>query len=128
MSIGTKQTYITTNGGEKLSGYDLFTELRDKQRILETALGELGKRGREKANAEQAYRTALAQKILVERDKGTPVTIISDVCRGDKEIAKLKFERDVADVMYDSAKEAVNVYKLAIRTLDEQINREWNRG
>lgn len=111
-----------------MSGQDLFNELRAKQRLLEISLAELGKRGRDSANAEQTYRIALAKKILVERDKGVPVTIISDICRGDEEIAKLKFERDVAEVSYSAAMEAINIYKLAIRTLDEQINREWNRA
>lgn len=106
---------------------DLFLELRDKQRMLETALGELGKRGREYADAEQKYRIALAQKMLIERDKGLPVTIISDICRGDKEIAKLKFNRDVAEVMYQAAQEAIQAYKLGIRMLDSQIEREWHR-
>ncbi len=111
-----------------MSGQDLFLELRAKQQLLETSLAALGKRGRDSANAEQTYRVALAKKILEEREKGTPVTIISDVCRGDKEIARLKFERDVAEVSYSAAMEAINIYKLAIRTLDEQINREWNRA
>ena len=113
---------------EQRSGQDLFIELTDKQRLLEIALGELGRRGRENANAEQAYRIALAQKILAERDRKTPVTIISDICRGDREIAKLKFNRDVAEVSYSAAMEAINVYKLAIKMLDGQINREWNRS
>jgi hypothetical protein len=95
--------------------------------MLETALGELGRRGEAKAKAEQNYRVALAKMILKERDKGTPVTIISDLCRGDKEIAKLKFERDVAEVMFSSAMEAIQTFKLAIRMLDAQISREWNR-
>jgi hypothetical protein len=111
-----------------MSGQDLFNELRAKQHLLETSLGELGKRGRESANAEQTYRVALAKKILEERDKGVPVTIISDICRGDREIARLKFERDVAEVSYSAAMEAINIYKLAIRTLDEQIGREWHRA
>lgn len=110
------------------SGQDLILEMRDKQLLLETALGELGKRGRENAKTEQDYRVALAQKILTERDKGTPVTIISDVCRGDKEIARLKFNRDVAEVMYQSALEAINIYKRAITVLDNQIQREWHSG
>lgn len=110
-----------------MSGQDLFIELQDKQRLLETALGELGKRGRAHANAEQVYRIALAQKILEEREKNVPVTIISDICRGDKAIAKLKFERDCAEVIYSAALEAIQTYKLAIRMLDAQIGREWNR-
>jgi hypothetical protein len=111
-----------------VSGQDLFLELREKQQCLETALGELGKRGRAKAEAERNYRVALAKIILIERNNGTPVTIISDICRGDKEIAKLKFERDVADVMYSAAMEAIQTYKLGIRMLDSQIDREWHRA
>lgn len=111
-----------------MSGQDLFLELRDKQDLLDKALGEFGRRGRNYANAEQKYRVALAQKILVERDKGMPVTIINDVCRGDGEIAKLKFERDVAEVSYRAAEEAIQAYKLSIRMIDAQIEREWNRG
>lgn len=109
------------------SGQDLFLQLMDKQRTLEAALGELGKRGREHAKAEAVYRVALADKILDERDKGMPVTIISDICRGNRKIAKLKLERDVAEVMYSTAMEAINVHKLAVRMLEGQIQREWNR-
>lgn len=110
------------------SGQDLFLELREKQQLLETALGELGRRGSVKAKAEMAYRIALKQRILIERDKGTPVTIISDICRGDQEIARLRFERDVADVLFSAALEAIQAYKLGIRMLDSQIGREWNRA
>lgn len=109
-------------------GQDLFLELRDKQILLEKALGEYGKRGREYAQTEMDYRVVLNQKILTERDKGTPVTIISDVCRGDREVAKHKFQRDVAEVMYKAAEEAIQCYKLGIRMLDSQISREWNRA
>lgn len=111
-----------------MSGQDLFMELQDKQRLLEKALGELGRRGRAKAEAEQNYRVALAQEILIKRDKGFPATLIGDLCRGEKHIAKLKFERDVAETMYAAALEAVNAYKLGIRVLSDQIDREWNRA
>lgn len=111
-----------------MSGQDLFMELQDRQRMLERALGELGRRGRAKAEAEQEYRIALAQEILKKRDAGYPATLIGDLCRGDKHIAKLKFERDVADTMYTAALEAIMSYKLGIRVLSEQIDREWNRS
>jgi len=63
--------------------------------------------------------------MLQERDSGTPVTIISDICRGSQEIAELKFKRDCAEVVYKSALEAVNGYKLQIKVLENQIDREW---
>ena len=94
---------------------NLMDELWQKFKMLDAASKELRSRG-------SAY------CILLERDKGTPVTIISDVCRGDRTIAGLKFNRDVADVVYKSALEAVNGYKLQIRILDAQIEREWGHA
>lgn len=107
------------------SGQELYIELQGRVSMLDSALQQLGNRGRAAAQAEQDYRVALAKKILTERDRGTPVTIISDVCRGDREIAKLKFNRDVAQTTYESAKEACNVYKLQIRVLENQLDREY---
>ena len=107
---------------------NLMDELWQKFKMLDAAIKELRSRGSAYDQAEQDYRVELAKCILLEREKGTPVTIISDVCRGDRTIAGLKFNRDVADVVYKSALEAVNVYKLQIRILDEQIEREWGHA
>lgn len=104
---------------------DLISEIGQKSRMLDAAIKELGKRGRAYAEAERNYRVSMARKILEEREKGTPVTIISDVCKGNPEIAKLRFERDCAEVVYKSAMEAINGYKLQIRILDAQVEREW---
>ena len=104
---------------------DLINELSAKVKLLDTAVRELGKRGQKYAQTERDYKVRLSQQILVERDKGMPVTIISDICRGNNEIAKLRFERDVAEVTYKAAQEAINSYKLQIRILDSQISREW---
>ena len=111
-----------------MNGQDLFMEMQDKQKLLEQALKELGRRGRAKADSEQKYRVALAQEILIKRDAGFPATLIGDLCRGEKHIAKLKFERDVAETMYAAAMEAIMSYKLTIRVLSDQIDREWNRS
>ena len=54
-----------------------------------------------------------------------PVTIISDVCRGQPRIAKLKIDRDIAESTYQSIIESINSQKLAIRVLEAQIAREW---
>lgn len=107
---------------------NLMDELWQKFKMLDAAIKELRSRGSAYAQAERDYRVELAKVILLERDKGTPVTIISDVCRGDRSIAELKFNRDVAEVVYKSALEAVNGYKLQIRILDAQIEREWGHA
>ena len=107
------------------SGQDLYLELQSRVALLDAALKQLGVRGRTYAAAEQAYRTALAQKILSERDKGTPVTIINDLARGDRQVAKLKFDRDCAEVSYKAGLEACNVQKLQMKILENQIDREY---
>lgn len=109
-----------------MAGYDLINEIGQKSRLLDAAIRELGVRGRAYAQAEKDYRVAMARKILEERDKGTPVTIISDICRGNLKIAELRFTRDCTEVVYKSALEAINAMKLQIRVLDAQVGREWN--
>lgn len=104
---------------------DLVNELSRRIKTLEITVNQLGKSGREHANAEAAYRTALAKAILLRRDEGMPVTIIGDVCRGSAEIAQLKLKRDIAEVNHQVCLESINSQKLAIRILDAQLQREW---
>lgn len=110
-----------------MSGQDLMQELSTKVAMLDAALNQLRNRGRAYAQAEHDYRVALAKKILTERENQVPVTIMSDVCRGAPEIARLKLERDIAETVYKSAMEACNVYKLQVKILENQIDREYGR-
>ena len=104
---------------------DLLQEIGAKSAMLDAAIRQLGIRGRAYAEAERNYRVAMRKKVMEERANGTPVTIMSDLCRGDPEIANLRLERDIAQTVYESAKEAINAYKLQIRLLDNQLEREW---
>lgn len=107
---------------------DPISEVWRRSEMLEVALKECKNRGRAAAEAEQKYRMKLAEKILELRDQKFPATLIGDLARGDKDVAMLKFERDCAEVVYDNAKEAVNVYKRQIDVLREQIEREWSKA
>ncbi|HZK00964.1 MAG TPA: hypothetical protein VFC79_13185, partial [Tissierellaceae bacterium] len=93
---------------------DLQVELNHHRQSLNYAIKELKERGNNKAKAERDYRVALAKKMLELREKGTAVTIISDLCRGDEEIARLKMERDIADTLYDSNMQFIYSTKLNI--------------
>lgn len=104
---------------------DLVTEIMDKSRMLDVAISELKRRGQKYAEAERDYRVALAKQTLIERDNGVPVTIISDICKGNPEIARFRFERDCAEVLYRSALEAINSMKLQIKLMNAQLDREW---
>lgn len=104
---------------------DPITEVWRRSEMLEKALSEFSKCGKAYAKAEQDYRVALAEKILLLRDQGYPATLIGDLARGDREVAKLKFDRDCSEAVYDSAREGINVFKKQIDVLREQIEREW---
>lgn len=111
-----------------MSGQDLFNEMTSKTALLDKALTQLKTRGQEYALSEKEYRIALAKEILVQRSNGVPVTIISDVCKGNAEIALLRMKRDIAESVYKAAMEAINVYKLEVNIIREQIDREWHRS
>ena len=104
-----------------------YFELTEIMSELEREVDALRRAGCQLAENESEYRQALAIKILNERAKGTPVTIISDVCRGDPDIAELKLLRDSAEVNYKASLEAINVRKLRARVISAQIDREWTR-
>lgn len=55
------------------------------------------------AAAEQAYRQALATKIVQLKADGLAVTAAGDVARGDPKIAHLKYLRDVAEGTKEAA-------------------------
>ena len=104
---------------------DPISEVWRRAEMLEVALKECKIRGRAAAEAEQAYRVKLAETILLLREGGYPATLIGDLARGDRDVARLKFERDCAEVVYENAQEAINVYKRQIDVLRDQIDREW---
>lgn len=111
-----------------MDGMGLYQELQTKVGLLDVAVRELRARGTAYSQAERDYRVALRKAMLEERSKGTPVTIISDVCRGREDIAQFRFERDCAETLYRSALEALNVYKLQARLIENQIAREYGQA
>ena len=105
--------------------YEQLDELTDQ---LMAELEVCKTSGCQYAENEAEYRKALRIAILEERSKGTPVTVISDLCRGREDIAELKQRRDCSEALYKASQEAINVYKLKIRTVDEDIKRTWSNG
>lgn len=108
-----------------MSGQELFLELSEKVALMNTALKQLGKRGKEYARAKHEYQVALCKQILLERENGIPVTIVGDIARGRDEIASLRMQKDIAETVYKAAMEAINVYKIQVRVLENTIEREY---
>lgn len=58
------------------------------------------------AQAELAYRKALAVQIVTEHANGAAWTVAQDLARGDEKVAQLRYERDVAEGVYEAAQTA----------------------
>jgi hypothetical protein len=104
---------------------ELINEMLDKTNQMTGVITELKKRGRKMAETEADYRSALAQKILQLRAESFPVTIMNDVCRGDREVARLRLQRDIAKTEYEVASEMLQVLKLQIRVLQAEVERDF---
>lgn len=57
------------------------------------------------ADAEQAYRVALARRIVALHDDGMSWSAAQDVARGDETVARLRRERDVKVGLRDAAEQ-----------------------
>ena len=108
--------------------FELINEIQDTYDELREAVNKLQADGTEKAKTEQAYRISLKQEALKMKADGMSVTLIDKVVYGVDDVAKKRFDRDVAATMYDNTIERINMLKLRLRILDEQANREWNSG
>lgn len=104
---------------------ELWQAIEKELELLDAAVKALRPRGEKKARTEHAYRVALSKRLLELRAAGQPVTHLLEIAKGEDEIAMLRLERDIAESMYESAQEAINVQKLKIRILESQLAREW---
>ena len=98
---------------------DLFNEIMKKNRELSQSIRLLRKNGTDLAEKERDYKIKLRQEALkLRQEKGMPVTLISQIIYGVPEVAELRFKRDVAEAMYESNKEHINIVKLQLRLLE----------
>ena len=100
-------------------------KLEELNNLLTSALSEYKKRGQDFAKAYKNYRVKVAQKLLQLKAEGMPVTISYDIARGDEEVANAKEQEIITECLYKSCQEAVNVYKLKIKILQENINKDY---
>lgn len=108
--------------------YELLNELNMLSDKLTITGRQLAKYGNEKAAAERDYKICLREQALKLRSSGEAIGMIDKTVYGIPEVAEKRFRRDVAETMYDTCKESINVLKLKIRILDAQINREWGNA
>lgn len=103
---------------------ELWLQIEEKNKLLDRAIEELAKNGYDLAEKEKNYKIAVKKKVLELRADDMPVTLIQLTIYGYDEIATLRFDRDNAEVKYNSNQEYINLLKLQIRILESQLSRE----
>lgn len=91
----------------ELNPHEIMLELQKFRSTLGKLNGDIIKLGNKKSEAEYKYRVLKAQKIVILRTEKVPVTIISDLVKGDEEVAQLKLELDALEVLYDNKRENI---------------------
>ncbi|WP_068505899.1 hypothetical protein [Paenibacillus kribbensis] len=79
---------------------------------LESSADALFKLGKDKAEAERDYRSKLAQEILKLRTEGVPVSIVTDVAKGN--VSEYLFKRDVTESSFKAGIEVADAIKVRI--------------
>lgn len=106
---------------------DLMNEIMQKNQELTASIKLLRKNGTDLAEKERDYKLALRTEALkLRQEKGMPVTLIAQIIYGVPEVAELRFKRDVAETMYQTNLEHINVVKLQLRLLEAQLSREYS--
>lgn len=103
---------------------DLQVELDSRLQDLDKAIKTLRRTGREYAEAYTKYRVELAKELLILKNEGYAITLAGDIARGKPQIAHLKYEEICKEAIYKANQESINATKLAIKIIQEQINRE----
>lgn len=109
-------------GGENM---DLMAQLNQLLKQLNASVKELRTTGTAYAQAEHDYKISVTKKALELRANGSPVSLINTTIYGYADIAKLRFERDVAETVYKANLEAINSVKLQLRLIEGQLSREF---
>lgn len=107
---------------------DLMQQLEALKDDLRQSVRLLRPNGKALAKAERDYKVRLRQEALKLRAEDMPVTLIQQIVYGIEDVADLRYKRDVAQTTYEANKEAINTFKLYIRILESQIQREWSLG
>ena len=107
---------------------ELWNDIQLDMRQLSREVADMRECGQRYAEADVAYRKAKAVAILRERTGGTPATIAKDVIYADDEVCRALMERDCAESLYASSKEAINALKIQIKVNEAQLQREWSES
>lgn len=103
----------------------LIDEIQNTYDLLSQSIKALKRTSEAYAKAEKEYKILLRQECLKLRDEGMAIGMITITCYGIPAVAEARFKRDIAEANYKACNEAIQAYKLQLRLMDNQVQREW---
>ena len=104
---------------------DLQQAMSDARKQLNECLIFYKNNGRKLAEAEMKYRIALRKEVFrLHEEEGVAWTACSELARGNDEVAKLRFERDVRKSDYEVCYEKIMQLRTEIRIIENEISAE----
>lgn len=100
----------------------LEKELLSLNKDLRAALREQRPLVTEYAKSEEYYRKALAIKMTTLKIDKQPTTLIPDLARGDEGVAKLKYDRDIAEGVYKACVESIKSIRASMSGIQSLIS------
>lgn len=105
----------------------LWVRRQECMNLLDLALSECKVRGNTFAHAKNRYYTEKSKESFHLLNAGYANTFIQTVIKGRPSVAEAMLDYDIANVEYENAMQAINVYKLKLRALEAEIEREWEQ-
>lgn len=100
----------------------------EAKRLLNLAIAEAKRRGIEMNVCESRYYTAKADESFNLLEAGYANTFIQTVIKGRPGVVEAMRSYHDAEVEYKNANEAINAYKLVLKTLEADEEREWEQA
>ena len=108
---------------------DWYEEIQHLMAELTASIRKLRDNGVKLAEAERDYKITLRTEALrLRAGDNMPVTLINQVIYGVPNVAELRLKRDIEQANYEANKEHINICKLKLRILENQLSREWNNA
>lgn len=108
-----------------LDGMQLYQDLFDCMDMCEQCIADMQPLGADLATKERDYRISKRKRTIMERLKGTAVSIIRDIVLGYEDISMMRLERDNAQYRFDQNHEALLFNKKKCDILMKIIEREY---
>lgn len=106
----------------------LWAEIEETMRLLDLSLAESKKRGHAWVLAQAHYYSVKARTVYAMEAEGMSASMIALKIKGEPSVNEAMAARDAAQVEYENAREARNVFKKKLDTLREEYQREWGRA